>query len=62
MRIQPLLAATSRNPSITSWICRSCRVRAQRYHSAQPPRPEKPYFVTTPIFYVNAGWYLKTSN
>ncbi len=37
-------------------ICRSCRLRVQRHLSSlHSARQEKPYFVTTPIFYVNAG-------
>lgn len=39
------------------WICKSCRSNAQpRVSFSSSGRSfEKPYYVTTPIFYVNAG-------
>jgi methionyl-tRNA synthetase len=38
------------------WICTSCQARSNRnrYISTQSAS-EKPYYVTTPIFYVNAA-------
>jgi len=38
------------------WICTSCQSRSSRnrYISTQPAS-EKPYYITTPIFYVNAA-------
>jgi hypothetical protein len=38
------------------WTCTSCQARSDRNRaiSTQPAR-EKPYYVTTPIFYVNAA-------
>ncbi|KAH9878576.1 hypothetical protein IAQ61_001848 [Plenodomus lingam] len=45
-------------PNIASpWICTSCELRSQfnrRYLATQPPA-KKPYYITTPIFYVNAA-------
>lgn len=46
-----------------SWKCASCRnarpaaiVQPRRFATAaSPPESKKPYYVTTPIFYVNAG-------
>jgi hypothetical protein len=46
-----------------SWVCSSCRsnsaVASRRFSSESPSLPappaDKPYYVTTPIFYVNAG-------
>lgn len=35
------------------WICRSCRQNTLRYSSSNMDK--KPYYITTPIFYVNAG-------
>ncbi|KAL3428305.1 methionyl-tRNA synthetase [Phlyctema vagabunda] len=40
-------------PLISNWVCRGCRANS----TAAPPEhrlTEKPYYVTTPIFYVNA--------
>ena len=39
------------------WICRSCKFRAviARTHSTEQSTSEKTYYITTPIFYVNAG-------
>ncbi|KAI0169648.1 hypothetical protein GGR52DRAFT_550861 [Hypoxylon sp. FL1284] len=41
------------------WICQSCRGRAQQRKlfsssAALAEAKDKPYYVTTPIFYVNA--------
>lgn len=43
-------------PGTTPWVCTSCQVRTyrSRYISTQPAS-EKPYYITTPIFYVNAA-------
>jgi len=43
-------------PRTTPWVCTSCQVRTHRnrYISTQPAS-EKPYYITTPIFYVNAA-------
>jgi hypothetical protein len=41
-----------------SWVGHSCRgsfAVASRRFSSKPPPADKPYYVTTPIFYVNAG-------
>lgn len=50
---------TARRP----WTCSSCRngvpKRFQRGVATTPEVPKKPYYVTTPIFYVNAGESLK---
>lgn len=38
------------------WICASCQARSTRTRSASTrPALAKPYYVTTPIFYVNAA-------
>ena len=39
------------------WICTSCKFRAviARTYSTELSTSEKPYYITTPIFYVNAG-------
>ena len=39
------------------WLCHRChlRVRARWQHSATTVKQEKPFYVTTPIFYVNAA-------
>ncbi|KAI4864667.1 tRNA synthetases class I (M)-domain-containing protein [Hypoxylon rubiginosum] len=43
----------------TGWICQSCRVQARRKLSSSSAAlreaKDKPYYVTTPIFYVNAS-------
>ncbi|KAL2128898.1 hypothetical protein VTI74DRAFT_8493 [Chaetomium olivicolor] len=45
-----------------SWVCHSCRSSfavVSRLSSSQSPAPaDKPYYVTTPIFYVNAAPHL----
>ncbi len=38
------------------WVCRTCTFQRQ-YLAPRPPRPVKPYYITSPIFYVNAGKY-----
>ncbi|KAJ4302192.1 methionyl-tRNA synthetase [Collariella sp. IMI 366227] len=44
------------------WVCHSCRpnftVASRRFSSQPPPPADKPYYVTTPIFYVNAAPHL----
>ena len=46
-------------PSNISWICSPCRHASlgleRRGLATTLPERRKPYFVTTPIFYVNAG-------
>ena len=39
------------------WVCQSCRTNSQPRASFSGSRSslEKPYYITTPIFYVNAG-------
>lgn len=42
------------------WVCPSCqprRGRQWRWNSSEslPAKKGKPYYITTPIFYVNAG-------
>ena len=43
------------------WTCTSCRLKRikqvqwRTYVSVSPSKLEKPYYVTSPIFYVNAG-------
>lgn len=50
---------TARRP----WTCSACRNgvprRFKRGVATTPEVPKKPYYVTTPIFYVNAGESLK---
>ncbi|KAK4238700.1 hypothetical protein C8A03DRAFT_43561 [Achaetomium macrosporum] len=45
-----------------SWVCSSCRsnlaVASQRFSSGLSPATGKPYYITTPIFYVNAAPHL----
>ncbi|KAL6807394.1 tRNA synthetases class I (M) domain-containing protein [Trichoderma sp. SZMC 28013] len=54
-RAQPRLASSS------GWICSGCRTNfaaVQRWNSSQSSAgssSEKPYYITTPIFYVNAA-------
>jgi methionyl-tRNA synthetase len=53
----PILRRTlSRFPGRTPWVCTSCHARStrNRYITTQPAS-EKPYYITTPIFYVNAA-------
>lgn len=43
----------------SDWVCKSCRTNLAvrpRYSSTKTPL-EKPYYITTPIFYVNAGMH-----
>jgi hypothetical protein len=44
-------------PWDSNWICQSCQVKngSKAYFSSSSRLLEKPYYVTTPIFYVNAG-------
>src|ERR1700730_9314092 len=39
------------------WVCQSCRANSQPWATFSSSRRslEKPYYITTPIFYVNAG-------
>ncbi|KAF2109030.1 methionyl-tRNA synthetase-like protein [Lophiotrema nucula] len=67
MRPRSLLSAASalRRPQLSPsssapWICSACRARrsGERQFAIQQPQQaalEKPYYVTTPIFYVNAA-------
>ena len=43
--------------SYATWICANCRSKGLRRwnHSLPPTAQKKPYYVTSPIFYVNAG-------
>lgn len=43
-------------PKSNPWVCASCQTRSirNRYNSSQAA-PKKPYYITTPIFYVNAA-------
>ena len=62
----PLLVPTQ------GWICSSCRAKpprqTRRSYASDAPTPaatapipaDKPYYITTPIFYVNAGLYCLT--
>lgn len=47
------------------WTCSACRSGIpRRFHrglATTPEAPKKPFYVTTPIFYVNAGEFLKTA-
>jgi hypothetical protein len=48
--------ALSRLPGRTPWVCTSCHARSSRNRSiTTQPASEKPYYITTPIFYVNAA-------
>ena len=50
---RPLFTFTS-----TCYSTRNLRYQTGRRHaSSAPSDPEKPYYVTTPIFYINAGKY-----
>ncbi|KAK0109590.1 methionyl-tRNA synthetase [Cadophora gregata] len=45
------------NQGVHQWVCRSCRAKtpSQAHFSTSRRSLEKPYYVTTPIFYVNAA-------
>lgn len=47
----------SRQSRTWPWICTSCYARSfpNRSFASQSPPDHKPYYITTPIFYVNAG-------
>lgn len=54
---RPILSSTSRIP----WVCASCQTRSRKFSfqpsteaSPTPKAARKPYYITTPIFYVNA--------
>ncbi|KAF2877831.1 methionyl-tRNA synthetase-like protein [Massariosphaeria phaeospora] len=49
----PRLSQRCHRPSPSPWICGTCRVSGHRFSSQSTP--EKPYYITTPIFYVNAA-------
>ncbi|KAF2854688.1 methionyl-tRNA synthetase-like protein [Plenodomus tracheiphilus IPT5] len=52
-----LRRALSRFTTSSPWICTSCKLGSnfnRRYLATQPPA-KKPYYITTPIFYVNAA-------
>ncbi|KAL6830995.1 tRNA synthetases class I (M) domain-containing protein [Trichoderma sp. SZMC 28015] len=59
--ISGLRRAQPRLYSPSGWICSGCRTNfaaVQRWNSSQSsagPSNEKPYYITTPIFYVNAA-------
>lgn len=59
-RLQPLRGVSLKplqRLSRLAWICPSCRPNgplSRRWNSSAQPK-EKPFYVTTPIFYVNAG-------
>lgn len=41
---------------ILPWVCTSCRARGTRNRHITTQSPsKKPYYITTPIFYVNAA-------
>jgi methionyl-tRNA synthetase len=45
-------------PQRSPWVCTSCRIPSPRNRSiatTPAPAPTKPYYITTPIFYVNAA-------
>ncbi|KAF2197767.1 methionyl-tRNA synthetase-like protein [Delitschia confertaspora ATCC 74209] len=48
--------SVSRLKRPSPWVCRGCQVQLSRFrgYSSQTP-PVKPFYVTTPIFYVNAA-------
>lgn len=52
-----LRRSLSRFPSSSPWVCASCQSRStrNRFASTAAIPNEKPYYVTTPIFYVNAA-------
>lgn len=48
----------ARLPRATPWTCGSCQARSSRtrqFATQQSTPDQKPYYITTPIFYVNAG-------
>jgi hypothetical protein len=48
--------ALSSFPRSSPWICTSCRIRTNRNRCiSTQSSSEKPYYITTPIFYVNAA-------
>lgn len=69
MRPRVLISAASAARKITPvsfqshpWICEACQIRTRQFSSKSPlEQPsEKPYYITTPIFYVNAGTPTRT--
>lgn len=55
-RLADALAARSVRPN-RQWICRDCRARTRVRWQHSASSTEKPYYITTPIYYVNAGNY-----
>lgn len=59
-RLQPLRGVQGKplqRLSTPAWICPSCQPSgplSRRWNSSAQTK-EKPFYVTTPIFYVNAG-------
>ncbi|KAH6987927.1 tRNA synthetases class I (M)-domain-containing protein [Ilyonectria sp. MPI-CAGE-AT-0026] len=58
--LRGLRRVQSRLPRQTSWVCPGCqshRVAATRWSSSNSSTPttDKPYYITSPIFYVNAA-------
>ena len=51
------LHPNNRLVSSPDWLCWSCRSKLQSRKSSTSTKasPDKPYYITTPIFYVNAG-------
>lgn len=47
------------------WVCHECRARTKvrwQHSTSLPPQAKKPYYVTSPIFYVNAGILYSMTN
>lgn len=43
-------------PRSNPWVCASCQTRSIRNRNiSSQAAPKKPYYITTPIFYVNAA-------
>ncbi len=55
-RLADALAARSVRLN-SQWICRDCRARTRVRWQHSASSTEKPYYITTPIYYVNAGNY-----
>ena len=39
------------------WVCHDCRARTRVRWQHSASNTQKPYYITTPIYYVNAGDY-----
>jgi hypothetical protein len=65
LKLGGLLGPRTQVPCRASWICESCCVKNSHYSrfssSSSPASAKKPYYITTPIFYVNAGRSWKPS-